>query len=77
MAKGDEVTLGAGVRDGERTTIGDLREEERQDTALGADDVAETNCRHTGVGDAQREEDEFGDALRGTHDAEWIDGLVR
>ena len=77
MTKGNEVALSIGVCDRKGSTVGDLREEERQDTALGADDVAETNCRHTGVGDAQREEDEFGDALRGTHDAEWIDGLVR
>jgi hypothetical protein len=40
--EGDEVAVRVGVGDGEREVVGELLEEEGEDAAFGADDVAET-----------------------------------
>ena len=63
-----------------RTTGSDLLFKDRHHTARGAEDVAETHRHETGftrlAGDVQALQHEFGEALRGTHDAGGVDGLV-
>lgn len=79
LRDGHEVADDPLVGDGHRTTLRDLLLEERDDRAVGAEDVTEADRDEVGlrVLPVHHLYDHLTDTLRGTHDVRRVHGLIR
>ena len=79
LRDGHEVADDALVGDGHRTALRDLLLEERDDGAVGAEDITEANRDEVGlrVLPVHHLDDHLTDPLRGTHDVRRVYGLIR
>ena len=79
LRDGHEVADDALIGDGHRTALCDLLLEERDDGAVGAEDVTEADRDEVGlrVLSVHHLDDHLTDTLRGTHDVRRIHGLIR
>ena len=79
LRDGHEVADDALVGDGHRTALCDLLLEERDDGAVGAEDVTEADRDEVGlrVLPVHHLDDHLTDTLRGTHDVRRVHGLIR
>ena len=78
LRDGHEVADDALVGDGHRTALRDLLLEERDDRAVGAEDVTEADRDEVGlrVLPVHHLDDHLTDTLRGTHDVRRVHGLI-
>jgi Asp-tRNA(Asn)/Glu-tRNA(Gln) amidotransferase A subunit family amidase len=74
FTQGEEPAARFGVGDGDGTTAGNLRGEERADAARGSDDIDE--AQRSAAGAAGGQHDQLGNALGRAHDAGRRSGLV-
>lgn len=79
LRDGHEVADDPLVGDGHRTALRDLLLEERDDGAVGAEDVTEADRDEVGlrVLSVHHLDDHLTDTLRGTHDVRRVHGLIR
>ena len=79
LRDGHEVADDTLVGDGHRTALCDLLLEERDDGAVGAEDVTEADRDEVGlrVLPVHHLDDHLTDTLRGTHDVRRVHGLIR
>lgn len=79
LRDGHEVADDALIGDGHRTALRDLLLEERDDGAVGAEDVTEADSDEVGfrVLPVHHLDDHLTDTLRGPHDVRRVHGLIR